>query len=154
MSNLLKHLISSAQCESLVNEYKRTNYKAINSQRPASEPDSRLFLIELDVLKEYLQLIENEMNKLGIQNKGFQVTLGKYPENSTDSKINPAYLGRQTIFFSAVDLDENISSDETDTEGRLIINTPDNAADTGLSVIPCMNYMNVVPPSHAGGSGS
>ena len=61
MSNLDKHLISSERCHILANEYDTSNYVAINSKRPANKPDSREYIFELSVLKDYLNYIEDEM---------------------------------------------------------------------------------------------
>lgn len=134
MSNLEKHLMSPDQSIILAEEYLRTNYVEINSRRPASKPDSKTYSIDLEVLKEYLKLIDEEMEKRGITNKGVRVTLGKYPENLKDPKLNPEYLGYQMIFFSPTDLDEN--------QNKSI----NKEASPKSDEIPDLNYMNVTPP--------
>ncbi|MBF8456323.1 hypothetical protein IV494_03930 [Kaistella sp. G5-32] len=138
MSNLEKHLISAQQSSILAEEYAKTNYVEINSRRPASKPDSKMYSIDLDVLQEYLKLISGEMDKRGIKNKGVQVCLGKYPEDLKDPKLNPEYLGYQMIFFSPTDLNRGQS------DNRNVIIEMDASAN--LDDIPDLNYMNITPP--------
>lgn len=104
MSNLDKHLISLKESEILSSEYEKSNYSAINKQRPVGKPDAKTFTYELEVLQDYLNLIREGLEKEGVKNKGVRVTLGKYPESGFTDRLNPDFKGYQTIFFSAVDL--------------------------------------------------
>lgn len=138
MNDLEKHLMTSKESKILAEAYDKTNYAEINKNRPPGKPDSNMYTIELNILKDYLKLIDEEMEKCGIKNKGVRVTLGKYPENSQDPKLNPKYLGYQTIFFSAVDLDENNEENKSTESEKQCLGAPDD--------IPNMNYMHVTPP--------
>jgi hypothetical protein len=138
MINLEKHLISSKECAVLAENYVKSNYAEINSKRPISKPDSKMYSIDLDVLQEYLQLISDQMEKKGIKNKGVNVTLGKYPEVSKDVKLKPEYLGYQMIFFSPIDLDEAKSENlQAKCESDVC---------SDLDDVPNLNYMNITPP--------
>ena len=136
MSNLKDHLLTSTESNVFAEHYDLSNYKEINSRRPVDAPDSKTYSVDLNILKEYIALIETEMDKKGIRNKGIKVTMGKYPQKSDDVKIRPEYLGYQTIFFSAVDL------------GNTEMKTNNNAASLKDETedIPDMNYMNITPP--------
>ncbi|MEC5156455.1 hypothetical protein [Chryseobacterium sp. MP_3.2] len=136
MSNLKDHLLTAAESKVFAEYYELSNYKEINSRRPVDSPDSKTYSIDLNILKEYIALIETEMHKKGIINKGIKVTMGKYPQKSDDVKIRPEYLGYQTIFFSAIDLG-NIEMKTNNITSLL----EDDAED-----IPDMNYMNITPP--------
>lgn len=138
MSNLEKHLMSPEQSILLAEEYDQTNYAKINSGRLPTKPDSKMYSIDLEVLQDYLKLIDDEMEKRGIKNKGVKVTLGKYPAKSKDPKVNPDFLGYQMIFFSAADLSR--SQDDTGSNIAEIPNAPKS------DDIPDLNYMNITPP--------
>lgn len=138
MKDLDRHLMSSKESKILVEEYDKTNYAEINSNREPGKPDSKMYTLELHILRANLDMIEIEMEQRGIENKGVRVTMGKYPLKSDDPKVNVNYLGYQTIFFSAVDLDENgknssLAKSENQEKGA--------AAD-----IPDMNYLHLTPP--------
>lgn len=138
MSNLEKHLISAQDCEVYSEEYINTNYVEINKNRPTEKPDSSYYFIELDVLQEYLKMIDAEMGEKGVKRKGVKVCLAKYPEKSSDSKLNQDYLGYQTIYFAPIDLTDKISADMNkfvETE------TAKDMDDT-----PNLNYMGISPP--------
>lgn len=136
MSNLKDHLLTATESKVFAENYELSNYKEINSRRPLDSPDSKMYSVDLNILKEYIALIETEMDKKGIKDKGIKVTMGKYPKKSDDVKIRPEYLGYQTIFFSAVDL------------GKTEIKSSNMAATIGddNEEIPDMNYMNITPP--------
>ncbi len=138
MKDLDKHLMSSKESKILAEAYEQSNYATINKTRSPGKPDSRMYTIDLKILKDYLQLIDEEMEKCGILNKGVRVTLGKYPINSQDPKINADYLGYQTIFFSAVDLDEDSTKNNLVESDKKDCAAPED--------IPNMNYMTVSPP--------
>lgn len=137
MSNLNQHLIDPTLTAPLAEEYVKSNYAEINRKRPAAKPDSRTYSMELEVLQEYLKLISSEMDKRGIKSKGIKVTMGKYPEKSTDPKLKAEYLGYQMIFFSPIDLgtrnDKNLEA--TQDSNSFV-----------LGEIPDLNYMNITPP--------
>ena len=137
MKDLEQHLLSSKQSKVLAETYDRTNYAEINKNRSPEKPDSKMYTVELSILKEYLKLIEDEMDKHGIKEKGVRVTLGKYPDKSGDPKLDPKYLGYQTIFFSAVDLDNHAEKNTENTADKDAGSTED---------IPDMNYMHITPP--------
>jgi len=137
MKDLEQHLLSSKQSKVLAETYDRTNYAEINKNRAPEKPDSKMYTVELSILKEYLKLIEDEMEKLGISEKGVRVTLGKYPNKSEDPKLDPKYLGYQTIFFSAVDLSNHAEKNSENTSTNSARSTED---------IPDMNYMHLTPP--------
>lgn len=137
MKDLEQHLLSSKQSKVLAETYDRTNYAEINKSRSPEKPDSKMYTVELSILKEYLKLIEDEMDKHGIKEKGVRVTLGKYPVKSDDPKLDPKYLGYQTIFFSAVDLDNHAEKNTGNTSNKDAGSTED---------IPDMNYMHITPP--------
>lgn len=139
MSKLENHLINSKECEKLVSEYDQSNYKEINRHRSPQKPDSKTYSIDLEVLQDYLKLISSEMEKKGIKKKGVLISLGKYPEKSSDPKLNPEYLGYQTVFISPVDL--NVRTNKS--EGS----TLEEAEDTSLAELPNLNYMNLCPPN-------
>lgn len=134
MSDLKKHLISKQQSDLLANEYEKTNYVAINAKRPSDKSDSKHFNYDLEVLQDYINMIREKMEKKGIKNKGIRVTLGKYPDNDSDSRLNPAYKGYQTIFFSPHDLDSSISE-------KNILKKADEEDD-----LPNLNYGQICPP--------
>ena len=139
MSKLENHLINSKECEKLVSEYDQSNYKEINRHRSPQKPDSKTYSIDLEILQDYLKLISSEMEKKGIQKKGVQISLGKYPEKSSDPKLNPEYLGYQTVFISPVDLNGSASKSKESTH--------EEAEDTSLAALPNLNYMNLSPPN-------
>lgn len=105
MSNLEKHLITGRKADELAKAYEKSNYIAINDKRPGQKPDSKYYIYDLEVLQDYLNLIREGMEKRGIKNKGVRISLGKYPDNGFDPRLNPLYNGYQTIFFSAENLD-------------------------------------------------
>lgn len=141
MSNLDKHLISAESSKVLANHYEQSNYAEINSKRPAGQPDSKEYTYELDVLKEYILLIEAEMEKRGVKNKGIRVSMGKYPEDYVSPNFDPRYRGYQTIFFSPVDLDRpSADSAIPDEIGR------DSFGADAPGEIPNMNYGHICPP--------
>lgn len=139
MSKLENHLINSKECEKLVSEYDQSNYKEINRHRSPQKPDSKTYSIDLEVLQDYLKLISSEMEKKGIQKKGVQISLGKYPEKSSDPKLNPEYLGYQTVFISPVDLNGSANKSKESTH--------EEAEDKSLAALPNLNYMNLCPPN-------
>ena len=105
MSKLDQHLIGSTESKILVDEYDKSNYVAINARIPAEKPDSKTITYDLEILQDYINLIREGMEKMGIKNKGIKVNFGKYPEKEFDPRLNPLYKGYQTIFFSPEDLD-------------------------------------------------
>ena len=115
MKNLNDHLLNSKQAEILSKEYERTNYTQINSSRPAGKPDSKHYIYDLEVLQEYINLIRDDMEKRGIRNKGIRISLGKYPATSFDPRLNPDFLGYQTIFFSGEDMDGVSATDRVES---------------------------------------
>ena len=138
MSNLEKHLTTSQECDILAEIYVKSNYADINSKRTVSKPDSKTYSIDLGVLQEYLALINDEMDKRGITDKGVKITLGKYPEVSKDVKLKPEYLGYQMIFFSPVDLGKS------DMQNNPFQNELDSTSK--LEDVSNLNYMNITPP--------
>lgn len=133
MSNLKKHLITKREGKSLADEYERINYDAINARRPSSKPDSKFYIYDLEVLQEYINLIRDGMEKIGIKNKGIKVTLGKYPESGFDPRLDPLFNGYQTIFFSAHDLDSSRQNKSADS-------------DESREELPLMNFGQLCPP--------
>ncbi|AZI32147.1 hypothetical protein [Kaistella carnis] len=113
MSNLQKHLITKGESEVLSREYDTSNYAAINKIRPAAKPDSKTYTYELEVLQDYINLIRDGLEKQGVKNKGIKISLGKYPESGFTDRLDPKYKGYQTVFFTAVDLDDK-SENESD----------------------------------------
>lgn len=113
MSNLQKHLITKGESEVLSREYDTSNYAAINKIRPAAKPDSKTYTYELEVLQDYINLIRDGLEKEGVKNKGIKISLGKYPESGFTDRLDPKYKGYQTVFFTAVDLDDK-SENESD----------------------------------------
>lgn len=113
MSNLQKHLITKGESEVLAREYEISNYAAINKIRPAAKPDSKTYTYELEVLQDYINLIRDGLEKEGVKNKGIKISLGKYPESGFTDRLDPKYKGYQTVFFTAVDLDDK-SENESD----------------------------------------
>lgn len=113
MSNLQKHLITKSESEVLAREYETSNYAAINKIRPAAKPDSKTYTYELEVLQDYINLIRDGLEKEGVKNKGIKISLGKYPESGFTDRLDPKYKGYQTVFFTAVDLDDK-SENESD----------------------------------------
>lgn len=136
MSNLKNHLIDSKQAEILSKIYEQSNYAEINKKRDSSKPDSKYYTYDLEVLQDYINLIRVEMEKKGIRKKGIRITLGKYPEKSFDARLNPNYLGYQTIFFSPENLEVSIS-------GKAMANTPDSG---GVSDLPNLDFGGICPP--------
>ncbi|WP_126337105.1 hypothetical protein [Kaistella antarctica] len=133
MSNLEKHLITKKESDLLASEYEKTNYGAINSKRPANKPDARHFSYDLEVLQDYINLIREEMGKRGVNKKGIRVTLGKYPDNNFDPRLDPICSGYQTIFFSAENMD---SAEQIESVSRT----------NDLEDLPQMNYGQIRPP--------
>lgn len=116
MSNLKKHLINSRESQQLSHEYESSNYAAINEGRPSAKPDAKTFIYDLEVLQEYINLIREGLEKNGVKNKGVKVSLGKYPEAGFTDRLDPKFKGYQTIFFSAVNLDDAENSNDSDKE--------------------------------------
>ena len=133
ISDLKMHLITKAEGEALASEYERSNYAAINEKRPAKKPDSKSFCYDLEILQEYINLIREGMDKKGITNKGIRITLGKYPDNTVDERLDPIYKGYQTIFFSAENRD---AFHENERSNR----------NSDLEDLPNMNYGEIRPP--------
>ncbi|WP_226064779.1 hypothetical protein [Kaistella polysaccharea] len=121
MSDLEKHLITGEDCQILAKEYERTNYAVINNSRKHDKPDSKYYTFDLEVLQDYINVIREGLEKKGIKNKGIRVNLGKYPEERFNEKLDPAYLGYQTVFFSATSIepDSMISPQRTEDEKDL-----------------------------------
>lgn len=136
MSNLSQNLISPEKCAALANEYYKSTYADINRNRPDDKPDSKEYIFQLSVVKEYIQFIESEMQRKGIRNMGIKVSMGKYPENASDPQLDPRLKGYQTVFFQAADLDskEQITAQDHNTKG------------SPATEIPGMNYGNLRPP--------
>ena len=134
MSNLEKHLISKKESKLLAVEYEKSNYEAINQKRPADKPDSKVYIYELEVLQDYINLIRDGMEKKGIKNKGIKITLGKYPEHDSDRRLNPIYKGYQTIFFSEENLGFSMGNDQASRRGQEGEELPD------------LNYGQICPP--------
>ncbi|MCZ2085531.1 MULTISPECIES: hypothetical protein [unclassified Kaistella] len=135
MSDLQKHLISKQQSDLLAKEYDKTNYEAINARRPKDKNDAKHFNYDLEVLQEYINLIREGMEKKGIKNKGIRVTLGKYADNNSDSRLNPKYQGYQTIFFSPHDMDSSLSE-------KIALKIADGEEED----LPNLNYGQICPP--------
>ena len=133
MSNLQKRLITKREGEVLAREYDTSNYVAINKGRPSSKPDSKTYTYELEVLQDYINLIRDGLEKEGIKNKGIKISLGKYPESGFTDRLNPKYKGYQTIFFSAVDLDQDESKNQSDTN-------------KGTGDLPGLDFGQLCPP--------
>ncbi len=134
MSNLEKHLITREESKLLATEYEKSNYTAINEKRPAKKPDSKSYIYDLDVLQDYINLIREGMEKMGIKNKGIRISLGKYPDNVFDPRLDPLYNGYQTIFFSPENMD---SSQEKESLRR---------GDDDTEELPNLNYGQLCPP--------
>lgn len=139
MSNLENHLINSKECKKLVDEYERINYKEINRTRLPNKPDSKTYSIDIAILQDYLKMISTEMDKKGVLKKGVKISMGKYPEKSTDPKLNRKYNGYQMVFVSPVDLDE--SKDQNRERSTK------ESEFASLEEIPNLNYMNICPPN-------
>ena len=133
MSNLEKHLITKKESDLLASEYAKTNYGAINAKRPANKPDAKHFSYDLEVLQDYINLIREEMGKRGVTKKGIRITLGKYPDDNFDPRLDPIYSGYQTIFFSAENMD---SADQIESVSRT----------NDLEDLPQINYGQIRPP--------
>lgn len=133
MSKLDQHLIGSKESNILIEEYEKSNYAAINAGRSPSKPDAKTFTYDLEVLQDYINLIREGMQKLGIKNKGIKVSLGKYPEKEFDARLNPSYKGYQTIFFSPEDLDSN-STKQNSGEAK------------GVAELPNLDFGQLTPP--------
>ena len=133
MSNLEKHLITKKESDLLASEYEKTNYGEINAKRPANKPDAKHFSYDLEVLQDYINLIREEMGKRGVNKKGIRVTLGKYPDDNFDPRLDPIYSGYQTIFFSAENMD---SAEQIESVSRT----------NDLEDLPQMNYGQIRPP--------
>lgn len=133
MNELEKHLISKEESALLVKEYDKSNYEAINAKRPGKKPDSKSYTYDLEVLQDYINLIRDGMEKMGIKKKGIKINLGKYSENGFDPRLDPVYKGYQTIFFSPENLDS-----ETIAE-RL-------SDDSDLEKLPNLDYGQLCPP--------
>lgn len=116
MSNLQKHLIKG-ESEVLAREYEISNYAAINKIRPAAKPDSKTYTYELEVLQDYINLIRDGLEKEGVKNKGIKISLGKYPESGFTDRLDPKYKGYQTVFFTAVDLDDKLENESDKKKG-------------------------------------
>lgn len=138
MSKLEKHLISSRECSKLVKNYDETIYREINRSRPPSQPESKIYTLELEVLQDYLKMISEEMDKLGIKNKGVKINLGKYPDSSSDPKLDPDFLGYQMVFISPADLDQKSQT--------MLDATSQGNLNRGVEDISNLNYMNISPP--------
>lgn len=133
MSELEKHLITKKESNLLLAEYDKSNYAAINEKRPGKKPDSKSYTYDLDVLQDYINLIRDGMEKLGIKNKGVRINMGKYPDNSSDPRLDPIYKGYQTIFFSP----ENLDSSADRTNLRAVGDEED---------LPNLDYGQLCPP--------
>lgn len=133
MSELNKHLINLEEAKILQVEYDRTNYVAINEARSAGKPDSKYYTFELEVLQQYIDLMRQELDKRGVPEKGIRVHLGKYPINDFSEKLNPAYRGYQTVFFTGVDL-------KSDSEYYK------NSGEDGEEELPGFNFGQLCPP--------
>jgi hypothetical protein len=138
MSDLNKHLIDSVQSNILAQEYETSNYAQINSRRPSSKPDAKTFTYDLEVLQDYINLVREEMELLGIKNKGIKISLGKYPEGDFDKRLNPLFKGYQTIFFSA----ENLSNAVEDNT----IGDSTSAKAKGIEDLPILDFGQLCPP--------
>lgn len=137
--SLDKHLIDRTQSKILKTGYLSTNYRNINSARPADKPDSRMYTFDLEVMQDYINLIRDEMDRYGVKNQGIRITMGKYPD-SDFSGMNPKYAGYQTVVISAVDLDAGMQRDFADAE------VADVNIDEESLEIPEMNFANITPP--------
>ena len=73
------------------------------------------------------------MGKRGVTKKGIRITLGKYPDDNFDPRLDPIYSGYQTIFFSAENMD---SADQIESVSRT----------NDLEDLPQMNYGQIRPP--------
>ncbi|MDQ0475805.1 MULTISPECIES: hypothetical protein [Chryseobacterium] len=131
MSELEKHLIPKEESDLLATEYDKTNYAAINAKRSPEKPDSKYYTYDLEILQEYINMIREGMEKRGIKNKGIRITLGKYPEDQFDPRLNPLYKGYQTIFFSAEDMDAAKENSEK-------VSNPED--------LPGLNFGQLYPP--------
>lgn len=138
MSKLEKHLISSRECSKLVKNYDETIYQEINRRRPPNKPESKIYTLELEVLQDYLKMISAEMDKMGIEKKGVRINLGKYPDTSSDPRLDPDFVGYQMVFISPADLDHK-SQTKLDSSSE-------NSQNRGVEDISNLNYMNISPP--------
>lgn len=86
-------------------------------------------------------MIEGEMEKRGVKNKGIRVSMGKYPDDYASPNFDPKYRGYQTVFFSAVDLD-SVSSERAISEESGV----DSSVSGVLGDIPNMDYGQICPP--------
>ena len=132
MSNLKDHLITAEESAALAGAYTNSNYAEINRLRPAGKPDSKVYRIDLAVLQDYIDLINREMEARGIKEKGIKITLGKYPDKSTDPRLKKEYEGYQMVFFSPADMAEE-SIPPKMTMGK-------------MGEIPDLNFMDISPP--------
>lgn len=95
---LKAHLITPEQGNILAAEYENNNYKIINQQRKT--PDAKQIYYDIDVLEEYIQYVKAEAKSKGISDIGITVSFGQYPVDANfDKRLNPKYLGYQTIFL-------------------------------------------------------
>lgn len=134
MNALEKHLITKKESDQLATEYEKTNYAAINAKRPPEKPDSKYYTYDLEILQEYINMIREGMEKMGIKNKGIRITLGKYPDGQFDPRLNPLYKGYQTIFFSPEDM--GAAEDTKENSGK--VSAPEE--------LPGLNFGQLCPP--------
>ena len=66
-------------------------------------------------MQDFINLIRDDMEKRGIRRKGIRISLGKYPDISFDPRLNPDFLGYQTIFFSGEDMDGVSATDRVES---------------------------------------
>lgn len=105
MKTFKDYCISIQQQEILKQNYIESNYALINADRPEGDPDSLTFSYDINILLEYLEYVKNETQKKGISKTKIRISLGKYPQQNFDSRLDPDFLNHQTLFFNAVEVE-------------------------------------------------
>lgn len=102
---MLDRLLDEDEEDVLLSAFENTTLPILNDLREDGQEESRYFIFEIDVLEAYLRKIKREMSAMYIVKQGIRISLARYPEISDDTRINPLYLGRQTVFISPEDMD-------------------------------------------------
>lgn len=68
--------------------------------------------MELSLLQDYLAYVQERAQTLGISDVHIKVCRGQYPESLGDPRISEGYKGYQTIFFKAVNAENDEALDQ------------------------------------------
>lgn len=97
-SNFRDHLIDEAIINQLTGNYQLKNYVSINAGRLPTKPDSKEFVFDFDVLKDYLDFVKAEAQSKGYSNLKIVIKMGQYPDGAVISPMQkPNTLGYQTV---------------------------------------------------------